>query len=173
MATLDEDTLKNLMTARVLGKVPECARLENKYMSPEGLYCWKGIVTQQYGKNCTLASVCDPTSFTGARSRFCATFQRYSGKKRELCEIGKYVADPGDPSPTNNRGGIMTNVNSKECGQLAGWLGCILNGTKQSLTDFKRDKKRAVGAMVSLVAATVFLVLAVGYYRKHIRGRKI
>ena len=176
LSEIDPSTLQRYLTAHSVQKiggncVQQLKATGNTFKEPStGLYCWRGIVRQR--PSCTIAETCSPISFTDARTRFCLTFQRYSGKKQALCKPSEFVVDPTDPSPPNRRGGILVRQDIEKCKGAAGFLTCALEGGKQSLGDLKSDPSRRNKALMSVGAVLVALFgLAVLYRRKKGRGK--
>lgn len=158
----DPDSIRYKITTHDIGKLNVCDLEENRYSikdfydtdedkAYEQIYCWKGIIKQN--PDCVVGTVCDPNSYSGARTRFCLTWG---------CSPFKYVADDNGQPVMNERGGIIVYVKKQECsGGFVNQLNCFVNGIRQS-ADYILDpenRRSLIIQMVTLaVAVTVFLI---------------
>lgn len=145
-----------------------CTLKENRFKTPNPeepgseLYCWRGIIhTHKDGKpDCVIGSVCDPYSFTNARTRFCLTWG---------CDPHLYVANEGtaDAGVTviNERGGTVVYTPKKECeGAFVNKFSCIMKGFRQSL-DFALDPANKKQLLVRMSMAFALLIVLLIVWR--------
>src|SRR5262245_26182988 len=144
MPVLDEASVKQLIRPHNVQTVGECRSVKNRFRDENDLFCWRGIVTQQRGKNCTLATTCHPVSFIEARNSFCGA---YGQGKIGGCQIGKYVADPTAPFIPNRRGGVVVYNELRECAGIMGFINCSMGGLKESITTLASHAERRNKAM--------------------------
>lgn len=147
-----------------LYRTTPCTLKENrsKIKNPEepgkDLYCWKGIIRQQ--PDCVVGSVCDPYSYTNARTRFCLTWG---------CSPHLYVANEGteDSGLTvlNERGGTVVYNSKKECeGAFISKINCFISGLRQSL-DFALDPNNKKQLLIKLTIWFGLLIAGIIAYR--------
>ena len=142
----------------------------NNFVDPEdnnkvkNLYCWKGIIYQQ--PECVIGTVCDPYSYTNARTRFCLTWG---------CEAHKLVSNEGTEDAgldvVNGRGGIVVYNQKDKCqGAMVNKLKCILDGMHQSV-DNALDPEHKTRSVLTMVIALVVLIVGAVIFRTMIKDK--
>jgi len=150
---IPKDELVNLLKAHNMGILSgKCDPGENRFKDPKfGLYCWRGIARRkeelEAGKSCIIAEACSPQSFSDARTRFCLTFGcpdpfRYTDNTL-----------PGEVEQgavANRRGGVLVFNNKEKCTGLAGVLGCVGDGVKQSIDNVASNTESHKNLLISV-----------------------
>jgi len=160
----DPGSLRYKLSTHDIGRLEVCDidenryRIENFYDEEEDktypqIYCWKGIISQN--PDCKIGTVCDPYSFSGARTRFCLT---WGG-----CDPFLYVADDKGQPIVNERGGIIVYTKKEDCvGGVMNQGKCFVNGLRQSADHIldPQNRRSLIIQMVTLSAiVTVSLIV--------------
>lgn len=134
------------------------------------IYCWKGIIKST--PDCTIGTVCDPHSYTNARTRFCLT---WGCKDPHL-----YVADLSGEPVVNERGGVVVFNQKEKCaGGFLNQVNCFIGGMRQSLDHVLDPANRrqlliqmATISMIVTIGLIVILRLRGSKNKKIVRWRK-
>jgi hypothetical protein len=156
----DPGSLKYKMFTHDIGTLNVCDLEENRYKIEnfsdveEGkvypqIYCWKGIISKN--PDCKIGTVCDPYSFSGARTRFCLT---WGG-----CEPHLYVADDKGQPIVNERGGIIVYTKKADCeGGIINQAKCFVNGIRQS-ADYILDPENRRSLIIQMVTLSAIVTI--------------
>lgn len=153
-----------------------CTLKENRFRTPykdangqtASLYCWRGRI--QTTPDCVIGSVCDPYSYTNARSSFCRTW----GCQPNLYVSNEGTLDAGTPV-INQRGGLVVYTPKTECeGGIARQFNCMLSGVRQSFANAvdPKNRKKLMMSVITLSAALVVGIILLRRYRQKTRGKK-
>lgn len=154
----------------------QCTLTENRFKTPfvdpasgktTDLYCWKGRIRTE--PDCVIGSVCDPFSYTNARSSFCRTW----GCQPDLFVSNEGTADAGLPV-VNQRGGVVVYTPKAQCeGGIAKQFNCMLSGIRQSFANAFDPKNRS-RLLMSMMLLSAFVITGVILFRKfhHSKGGK-
>ena len=119
------------------------------------IYCWKGILRKN--PDCKIGTVCDPHSFSGARTRFCLTWG---------CDPFEYVADDKGQPIDNERGGIIVYNNKQDCkGSLINQLKCLTGGLRQS-ADHILDPENRRSLIIQIVTLAAIVTIGLIFLTK-------
>ncbi len=151
-------SLKYKLYTHDIGKINVCDidenryRIENFYDSEEDktypqIYCWKGIISGYPNADCKIGTVCDPYSFSGARTRFCLTWGCH--------DPYLYVADDKGDVVVNERGGIVVFNKKEDCsGGLFNQGKCFVSGIRQS-ADHLLDPLNRRQLMIQMITVSI------------------
>ena len=177
----DPGSLRYKMYTHDIGSPSSCDIKENRYKldnfydaeedkTYKQIYCWKGIIRQN--PDCKVGTVCDPHSYSGARTRFCLTWG--------CSDPHLYVADDSGDPIVNERGGIIVYTKKEDC--VGGFLNqgnCFVSGIRQSLDHIldPENRRALITQMVILsviVAVSLIVVLRVrgSKHRRIVKFRK-
>jgi hypothetical protein len=157
-----EEELDYYLYTHNIEQVPTCGLEENRYTLDEfydkeddkvydRIYCWKGIIKQKFGSDCTVGSVCDPNSYVGARTRFCLTWG--------CPDPHLYVGDATGESIVNERGGITVFNPKANCeGAFINKMNCFIAGIRQSFDHMLSPENRKAFIMQMTFLTIMFIV---------------
>lgn len=159
----DPGSLRYKMYTHDIGSPSSCSINENRYKLEDfydteedktykQIYCWKGIIRQN--PDCKIGTVCDPHSYSGARTRFCLTWG---------CDPHLYVADDSGDPIVNERGGIIVYTKKEECaGSLINQSKCFVSGIRQSMDHIlDPENRRALITQMAIISVIVTISLIV------------
>lgn len=168
----DPNSLRWKMYTHDIGTLNVCDIHENRYKIPDfydaeedktydQIYCWKGIISQN--PDCRIGTVCDPHSYSGARTRFCLTWG--------CPDPHLYVADDKGERIVNDRGGIIVFNQKEECkGGFINQLKCVTSGLRQSADNIlDPENRRALITQMVIIAA---IMVAFIIFMTRFRGSK-
>ena len=167
----DPESLEYRLYTHDIGKpVGPCDLEENRYTMDnffdeeenklyKQIYCWKGIIRKN--PDCVIGTVCDPHSFTNARTRFCLTWN--------CPEPNLYVADLSGEDVMNERGGVVVfNQKDKCAGGFLNQVNCFIGGMRQSfdhILDPANRKQLMIQMTVLAILVTVSLIVIIRFRR--------
>jgi hypothetical protein len=160
----DPETLEYRLYTHDVGKISPCDINENRYTLDnfydkeddklyKQIYCWKGIIKKT--PDCTIGTVCDPHSYTNARTRFCLS---WGCKDPHL-----FVADLSGEAVVNERGGVIVFNQKEKCvGGFLNQVNCFVGGMRQSLDhilDPANRKQLLIQTVILSVVVTISLII--------------
>lgn len=169
-----EESLKYKLYTHDIGKLNACDIDENRYKilnfydkeddkTYKQLYCWKGIISGYPNPDCKVGTVCDPNSYSGARTRFCLTW--------DCPDPFLYVADDKGQPVVNERGGIVVFNKKADCaGSLINQLKCFTGGIRQS-ADHILDPNNRKALMIQMLTLSIMVTVGLIVILR-IRGSK-
>ena len=171
----DPESLEYKLYTHDIGKISPCDLKENRYTMENfydtedkktysQIYCWKGIIRKN--PDCVVGTVCDPYSFTNARTRFCLTWN--------CPDPHLYVADLSGEAVVNERGGVVVfNPKDKCKGGFLSQINCFVSGMRQSLDhvlDPANRKQLLIQVAIISVMVTIGLIAIIRFRRSKNKG---